>query len=61
VALGTAYPGAHKGALIASFVDAVLGRGDAVVPEDDVFASMAVCFAIEESAHAGTPVRVEYL
>jgi predicted dehydrogenase len=61
VALDTAYPGAHKGALIASFVDAVLGQGAAVVEEDDVFASMAVCFAIEQSAHDGAPVRVDYL
>ena len=59
-ALDTVYPGTHKGALIASFVDAILGRGRAEVEEDDVFASMAVCFAIEKSAHAGTPVRVDY-
>jgi predicted dehydrogenase len=59
--LDTLYPGTHKGALIASFVEAILGRGRAEVDEDDVFASMAVCFAIEKSAHAGTPVRVEYV
>lgn len=58
--LDTVYPGTHKGALIASFVDAILGRGRAEVEEDDVFASMAVCFAIEKSAHSGSPVRVEY-
>jgi predicted dehydrogenase len=59
-ALDTAYPGTHKGALISSFVDAVLGRGRSVVDEEDVFASMAVCFAIEKSAHGGGIVRVDY-
>ena len=60
-ALDSSYPGTHKGALIASFVDAILGRGHAEVDEEDVFASMSVCFAIERSAHEGSPVRVEYL
>jgi predicted dehydrogenase len=59
--LDAAYPGTHKGALIASFVDSILGRGRAVVEEEDVFASMSVCFAIEKSAHTGTPVRVAYV
>jgi predicted dehydrogenase len=61
IELDTTYPGTHKGALIASFVDAILGRGHAEVEEEDVFASMAVCFAIEKSAHDGSPARVEYL
>lgn len=55
------YPGTHKGDLIASFIDAILGRGEAEVTERDVFDSLAVCFAIEKSAHTGTPVRVDYL
>jgi predicted dehydrogenase len=59
-ALDTVYPGTHKGALIASFVDAILGRGRAEVEEDDVFASMAVCFAIEKSVHGAGTVRVDY-
>lgn len=58
--LDTAYPGTHKGALIASFVDAVLGRGVAKVTEEDVFHSMSVCFAIERSAHLRHPVSVEW-
>jgi predicted dehydrogenase len=59
--LDTAYPGTHKGELIASFVDSILGRGAAEVSEQDVFDSMAVCFAIERSVHAGTAVKVEYV
>lgn len=59
--LDTAYPGTHKGELIASFVDAILGRGEAEVTERDVFDSLAACFAIEKSVHSGVPVKVEYL
>lgn len=59
--LDTPYPGVHKGALIASFVDAILDRGAAVVTEEDVFAGMSVCFAIEKSAHSGRPVEVDYI
>jgi predicted dehydrogenase len=59
--LETAYPGTHKGDLLPSFIDAVLGRGQAEVTERDVFDSLAVCFAIEKSAHGGRPVEVDYL
>ncbi len=55
------YPGADKGALLPSFIDAILGRGAAGVTEEDVFASLAVCFAIEKSAHSNVPVKVEYI
>jgi predicted dehydrogenase len=58
--LATAYPGAHKGALLKSFVDAILGQGPAQVTAQDAFASLAVCFAIEKSAHTGAPVTVDY-
>ena len=56
----TDYPGAHKGALLSSFVDAILGKGPAQVTQEDAFASLAVCFAIEKSAHSGAPVAVDY-
>ncbi|MCS6289227.1 MAG: Gfo/Idh/MocA family oxidoreductase [Nitrospira sp.] len=59
--LDTAYPGVHKGALIASFVAAIQGTGEAEVNEEDVFASLSVCFAIERSAHSGLPVKVNYV
>jgi predicted dehydrogenase len=55
------YPGVHKGELIASFLDFILGRGVPDVSEEDVFASMSVCFAIERSVHSGTTVKVEYV
>jgi len=56
--LRTAYPGTHKGDLVPSFIDAILGEGEAVVTEADVFRCMAVCFAIERSAHERRPVAV---
>ena len=59
--IGTDYPGVHKGNLIAGFVSAILGQGPAAVSEEDVFASLSVCCAIERSVHAGVPVRVEYV
>lgn len=59
--LETAYPGTHKGDLLPSFIDAVLTRRQAEVTERDVFDSLAVCFAIEKSAHSGAPVKVDYL
>lgn len=61
VRIETEYPGVRKGDLIAGFVNAILGRGPADVSEEDVFASLSVCCAIERSAHAGAPVRVEYV
>ena len=59
--LDTEYPGTHKGDLLPSFIDAILGRGAAEVTERDVFDSLCVCLAIEKSAHTGRPVEVEYL
>lgn len=52
------YPGIGKGELIAGFVDAVMGRGEAVVKERDVFAALAVCFAADRSIASGRPETV---
>jgi predicted dehydrogenase len=52
------YLGMGKGDLIPSFVDAVLGRGRAVVAEKDIFAALAVCFAIDRSIASGRPEAV---
>lgn len=55
------YTGMRKGDLIPSFVDAILGRGKAQVSEDDAFATMSVCFAIEKAHTQGGCVKVEYI
>jgi predicted dehydrogenase len=54
------YPSVGKGDLIPAFVDAVTGRGQADVPEEEVFASVSVCLAIEQSIAEHRLVRVEY-
>ena len=58
--LDSAYPGAAKGELIPSFVDTILGRGEAEVRDDEVFATMAVSLAIERAATEGGRVKVDY-
>jgi predicted dehydrogenase len=54
------YPGVSKGALIPSFVDAVLGRGDPEVREDHAFACVGTALAIEEAVATGRPTIVKY-
>ncbi len=54
------YPGAEKGDLIPSFIDAVLGRGSAEVDEAGVFDAMSVCLAIDEAVRHGAVVRPAY-
>lgn len=56
-----AYPGVDKGDLLHDFVDAVLHDRSPEVSADDVFRSLAVCFAIECAAHTGKSVAVEQL
>jgi predicted dehydrogenase len=58
-----AYPGVHKGDLIRSFVDSIVGgRGsEPEVTADDLFRSMSVCFAIEKAAQTGGTIPVSYL
>lgn len=58
-AIDSYYPVADKGKLLAQFLDALTTGSAPPVTEDEVFATMAVCFAIEESAASGRPVAVE--
>lgn len=55
------YPGVHKGALLAGFIDAILAGGECAVTENDALRCLSVCLAIEDSAATGRPVRVEYV
>jgi len=56
--INSAYPGVDKGDLLPSFVDAILGRGRALVEEADVFAAMSACLAINRSVRSGKPELV---
>lgn len=55
-----AYPGVHKGDLIYSFIDSILGNSRPEVSAEDTFASMSVCLAIEKATRQGGPVKVRY-
>lgn len=57
--IDTAYPGIEKGDLIPGFIDAIRGTGSAEIGEDEVFAAMAVCLAIDRSLREETPVPVD--
>lgn len=48
-----AYPGVHKGDLIHSFIESIVSGTPARVTSDDVFNTLAVCFAIERAARSG--------
>ena len=54
------YPGAAKGDLIPSFVDAVLGRGQAEVGNAEVLDCMSVCMALDRSRSDRRPVAIRY-
>jgi predicted dehydrogenase len=58
--LDSAYPGVEKGVLIHNFVDHVLGKTEVFVSQQEIFDVMSVCFALDESAQKGVPVKVRY-
>lgn len=56
------YPGKNKSDVIYSFVDSILNTGSkAIVPLEDVFKTMSVCFAAEESIRTNNCIAVEYI
>jgi predicted dehydrogenase len=57
--LTSAYPGVHKGELIYSFVQSIIGEAPAIVTTEDVFKTMSVCFAIEDATKRPGPVTVK--
>lgn len=59
--IATAYPGIHKGALLEGFVQSLKTGTDWDVSENEVFATLAVCFAIEQALNRGGTVTVDYI
>ncbi len=57
------YPGKEKNMVIHSFVDSIINDDveAAIVPADDVFNVMSVCFAAEESIHSNKTVLIDYI
>jgi predicted dehydrogenase len=57
------YPAAErKGEVITSFVDSIIDEKlYPIVSNDDVFATMSVCFAAEKAIQTGKAIQVEYI
>ena len=57
------YPGVEeRGKVITTFIDSILDpKARAIVPTEDVFTTMSVCFAAEKAIQEGKPIRVEYI
>jgi predicted dehydrogenase len=56
--LDTPYPGVQKGGLIRNFVDAVIDGARLLVSQEDLFHTMAVCFAIDSAKADGKVTAV---
>ena len=55
----TVYPGVHKGDLIFDFIESILNSSIPEVSREDIFHTMAVCFAIDKSAQQRTIQMVD--
>jgi predicted dehydrogenase len=56
--ISTAYPGVAKYALLSNFVDSLLGAAEPVLTEEEVFAAMELCHAVDRSRLSGKPVSM---
>jgi predicted dehydrogenase len=56
--IDAAYPGAGKGDLIPRFIASISGGGEAEVSSEEVFRTMAVCFAVDRALEKGEPSDV---
>lgn len=61
VEMETPYRDYQKPDLICRFIDWIRGKGEPLVTPDDVFRTMATCFAVEEAATVGRPVSVQFI
>jgi predicted dehydrogenase len=59
--LDNAYPGTEKGALLQGFVKSLQTQKPTPVSEDEVFATLSVCFAIDKAIKSGEAVHVDYI
>jgi predicted dehydrogenase len=56
-----AYPGVEKGVLLMEFIRSLSQGALSPLPIDDLFATMAVCFAIDRAVKSKSWVQVDYL
>lgn len=54
------YPGVHKGDLLENFIESILCNQTPDVSQEDIFNTISICLAIEESINRG-PLNVEYI
>lgn len=57
----TKYPGINKDALIHNFLDSIIYGDKLIVPINDIFKTMSVCFAVEKATQRGSFVKVKYI
>jgi predicted dehydrogenase len=57
------YPGVNeKAKIITTFIDSILdNKAEAIVPTEDVFSTMSVCFAAEKAIEEEKPIKIEYI
>lgn len=55
----SAYPGAHKGALLYNFIDSIINNSVPEITQEEIFYDLAVCFAVEKSLRTNSFVKVE--
>lgn len=56
------YPGREQGDIIHSFVNSIIHADtEAIVPAEDVFKAMSICFAAEEAIRRRKPVVIDYI
>ena len=60
VIMNEPYPGVRKGDLLKDFIEAIVNDRQPLVSKREMFDTMSICFAIEESIHSGTAVPVHY-
>jgi predicted dehydrogenase len=60
LAVDAPYASMGKGELIPAFVEALHGRGEPDVTEEEAFGAVAVCLAIDQAARDGGAVTVTY-
>lgn len=61
VNINSEYPGYEKGMLIDSFINEIIGFGRMEVTTKEIFETILVCFAVEESLKLNKPVLVKNL
>lgn len=57
------YPGfGERGKIITTFIDCILDKeAKAIVPTEDVFSTISVCFAAEKAVQEEKSIRIEYI